>query len=248
MWTVAHLPVLLRAEALSVWEALPDSTKAGPWKSVKDASGVVTTKGLVDELAERFSIGEGAAEWRRRCQSRKQLEGESCARVAEDIDRWVDRGYVEKQGFNRDLRDVLKVDFFRAAIRPEIRRELLRKERPKNLRDALDQARLEEELVDEMRREKLMEVRVSQIDTLAKRVNQLEIRRRPAGDEGAIPQPPKRARWQPPFRGVNRPPGRGFNTNQRNFNSQNRPGPRLTGGNQFVQRPANFQPTIWSTI
>jgi hypothetical protein len=164
------LPCFLRGSAYPAWEGLEPAVQEN-WQAV------------CTELSKIFALGEGAAELRRVINNRKQRFNEDVDTFSEVIRKEVERAFIDDHGFNSSMREMTKVDLFRAGLKPALRREILRQPRPKSLREAVDLARREEALQEELARDELIETSVNQIDILTSRVARLDMNPSPMADD-----------------------------------------------------------------
>jgi hypothetical protein len=131
------LPCFLRGSALPAWEGLKPEVQEN-WQAVGT------------ELSKIFALGEGAAELRRTVQNRKQRDSEEVDTFGEVIRKEVNKAFIDDHGYNEAMRENTKVDLFRNGLRPALRKWILRQPRPATLRDAIDLARREEDLQEEL--------------------------------------------------------------------------------------------------
>lgn len=121
---------------------------------------------LVEQLAQKFSIGSNTGHFRRACQTRRQRPGESIPSFADALTQLVEKAYPDGAGFNSNIRKELITDLFWGGIKLPIREQLRHKVRPDNLYMAIQLALEEEEAQTEIAREKLANAQIESINQM----------------------------------------------------------------------------------
>ena len=146
-----HLPVHLKGEASATYDELGTDVKAN-WQD------------LADNLAQKFGVGESSHSYRRTLQSRKQREGESFPEYGQSLADMADKAFHTAGGFTDDIRKNMILDLFLNGVKPSVKEHLRRRERPGTLADAIQAAQEEEELQNELKREKIATEQVALIN------------------------------------------------------------------------------------
>lgn len=143
----------LKGEASAIYDELTDAQKID-W-------GLLT-----DEMAQKLGSGDSTHGYRRQMQARKQRDNESYAEFGQALLELADKAYPDGQGCTADMRKNIVLDIFLNGTKICIREHLRRRARPASLADAIAAAMEEEELFNELNREKLTTEQISLINNI----------------------------------------------------------------------------------
>ena len=148
-----HVPMYFKNEASAIYDELTDAQKRD-WTE------------LVDEMASKLGAGDSSYAYRRQMQARKQRESESYAEFGQALSELADKAYPDNRGCTADMRKNLIIDVFLNGVKIGIREHLRRRTRPASLPEAIAAAMEEEELFNDLNRERVASEQISFINNL----------------------------------------------------------------------------------
>ena len=131
------LPQVLTGEALAAYDLLQDNEK-DTWANVKT------------NLKNKFVDSESESMARYQLQNRCQKDKESITEFAKVVEQLVKKGYPATNGFTDAQRTSLIVDSFIRGLRKNLKKVMMRKQKPNTLAEAIAQAQKEEMIQTEI--------------------------------------------------------------------------------------------------
>lgn len=130
----------LEGEAKAAYQTIPDGDKTS-WKK------------LVEALGKKLTFQDNVPHMRQRLQNRTQKPHESIAEYALDIRYLVEKAFPESHSYTAQQKKENEIDYFLRGLRPQIKEQLIRRDTPNTLEDAIDLARKEEQIQLDIRRD-----------------------------------------------------------------------------------------------
>ncbi|KAH7709903.1 hypothetical protein AAVH_22836 [Aphelenchoides avenae] len=133
-------PAALESEANAIYHTLTNATR-NDWKQ------------LLTELGQRLASSSDNNYHRQQLQSRTQKDGESISEYGRAIRFLVRRSFPDSDGISDVVRKKFEVDYFLGGLKPNVKEQLMRRNRPDSLETAIIEAQKEETLQRDIRRD-----------------------------------------------------------------------------------------------
>ncbi|KAH7696396.1 hypothetical protein AAVH_36533 [Aphelenchoides avenae] len=134
------LPASLEGEANAIYHTLTNAVR-NDWKQ------------LLTELGQRLASSSDTNYHRQQLQNREQKDGESVSEYGRAMRFLVRRAFPDSDGINDAVRKKYEVDYFIGGLKPNVKEQLMRRDRPDSLETAIIEAQKEETLQHDIRRD-----------------------------------------------------------------------------------------------